>query len=379
MDLFKTFGEMEKRKVKELIINIQYILKCKIGENNFFTIESLEYILKQNNIEFTEKKLHEAIYILLVDFGSIVRYDNWNSEPIFQVLDERHKDTNWQKNFYALSADDSSEEKEFLLIADTHIGNDKIHNFKLINDIYDYTLKKGIKNIFHLGDIFDGINCNDSEKDKRLKLEKQLELFMKYYPNLEPSEVRTIALLGNHDKTIYGTNGIEDPFINIDDMKPQLYDLKSITKDNPGFMIYARKMFSLELNDISMHFSHRLYVDKLNRIINLNNLDDIDKVTKNMTHVHSLYFSGHIHKAFLHFVKDILSNNQLFIGVPSTSLLNKDNVVAYMVKINNYRLCKYIEITEIYCNLQNKIYTGKTYSYKVPENNRSLIKSLNQK
>lgn len=376
MDLFKTFNEIEKRNVKNLLLEIQSILKYNIGENNYFTIEALISILKQKNIEFTKKDLHMAIHILLIDFGSIVRYDSWNLEPKFQVLDERHKDTSWQKSFYELVDDNNTEDKKFLLIADTHIGNDKMHNFKLINNVYDLAIKNGIRNTFHLGDVFDGVNCNDSKKVKQAKIEEQLKLFMDYYPNLEPSEMRTIALLGNHDKTIYGTYDT-DTFVDFDNIKPQLYDLRSITKDNPGFMFYARKMFELELNDIPMHFSHRLYVNSLYRTVKIQKLEDIIRATSDIPGDFPLYFSAHLHECLLCVSKDVVGNNQLFVGVPSTSSLNMDNVVAYIVNINKDEYFKYVHVTALYSTTNDKVYLGETYTHKISEKNKVLKKEFN--
>lgn len=374
MELYNTFNEIENRNVRSLLLQIQHILQYNIGENNYFTIESLIDILKSNNIEFTKKDLYVVIYILLVNFGNIIRYDSWNLGAKFQVLDERKKDTTWQKAFYSFT-DDDNKDKEFILIADTHIGNKEMHNFELINNIYDLALKKKIKNIFHLGDVFEGVKCDDTEDEKYRKLEEQLNLFMNYYPNIDPSELRTISLLGNHDKTIYGTYGT-DVLVDFNNMKPQLYDLRSITKDNPGFTFYTRKMFSLKLNDIPMHFSHRLYVNKLYRTVKIQNLSDIEKNVKDAYCDYPLYFSGHLHQGLLYSCNDGWNNKQLFVNVPSTSSLNTGNVVAYIIKINRDEYSKYVNVTTISSTKDNKIYTDKTYTYKIEEYNPVMIENL---
>lgn len=375
MNLYGIFDDIEKRNIENLFFEIQYIFKYEIGANNFFTMEMLEKIIKEKNIQFTKKDLYRVIYTLLIDFGSIVRYDYWNSNSKYQVLDERYINTNWQRSFYSLT-DDNYEEKKFLLISDTHIGNSKINNFSLINNIYDFAIKNEIKNIFHLGDVFEGINCNDSKKDKLYKLEKQLSLFMNYYPILDPNEVKIIALLGNHDKTIYGTyrTNVLETFNNI---TPQLYDLRNITKDNPSFTFYARKMFSLKLNNIPIHFSHRLFVNPIYKDVKVKKLDDIIEKKGDVSCDFSLYFSGHLHQGLICTSKDFYNYNQLFVGVPSTSLVNIDNVVAYIVNIDYDNYSKYINITSLYSNINSQLSIGGTYTYKIDNNNivKNKIKS----
>ena len=51
------------------------------------------YIRQGAFIEFDEKKIHIALYMLLNDFGDIKRHDNWSGKTKFQVLDERHRNT----------------------------------------------------------------------------------------------------------------------------------------------------------------------------------------------------------------------------------------------------------------------------------------------
>lgn len=375
MDWVSIFDEIKKRNVRELLLEMQSILKYDIGENNCFTIEELINILNQKQIAFSKNDLHIALYILLNDFGSIVRHDSWNAKPRFQVLDERHRETIWQKSFYDFN-DDSNEDKKFLLISDTHIGNSKMQNFKLINNIYDFALKNGIKNIFHLGDVFEGIDCNDSEKEKMIKIEKQVNLFKNYYPNLEPDELRTISLLGNHDKTIYGTYGT-DVLCEFDNMKPQLYDLRSVTKDNPGFIFYARKNFSLNLNNIPIHFSHRLYINNLHREVKIKKTEDITEKVGDIDCRYPLNFSGHLHNSLLY--KNGGNNEQLFVGVPSTSSLNSGNVVAYIININGDECYQYIHITIVNSTTDDKITIGDTYIYRIEkqhDTNKRMIKKI---
>lgn len=372
MDWYSIFDEMDRRNIKNLLLEIQKIIKYNIGENNYFDIDLLIYILKQKKIEFDENKIHVALYMLLNDFGNIIRYDNWSGKPKFQVLDERHENTNWQKSFYNFT-DDSVGDKEFLLMADTHIGNDKMQNFKLINNIYDFALKNKIKNIFHLGDIFEGIKCSDSESEKMKKVEEQLTIFIKNYPNLNPNELRTISLLGNHDKTIHGSYGT-DVIVDFKNIKQQLYDLRNITKENPGFILYPKKRMTIELNNIPINLSHRIFINELHRDIKFEIKEDIIEKTNDSLCQFPLYISGHLHKKVILESEDKYSNKQLFVGVPSTSSLNLDDAVAYVIKLYNNYQTKNIEITILYATSNSDIKIGETCQHEIDLKNKVLIR-----
>lgn len=370
MNFFNAYEEAEKRNIVLLFRELNHVLNSDIGENNFFTIPLIEKLLKEKNIPFTKKELHDAIYIFLIHVGNVIRYDYWNSEPIFQVLDKRHEYTNYQKAFKSLE-DDPLETKRFILIADTHIGNE-INNFTIINNIYDLALQKGIKNIFHLGDIFEGIKCNDSEEIKQLKIENQLKLFNTYYPNID--EIRTISLLGNHDKSIYGTQGTD---VTIDyfneKSKPQIYDLRKITFDNPNFLLYVKKMFTLYFNEIPVHLSHRFYANGLYEYIILNDFKKLDDIMKLIACDYPIYFSAHLHKSFIYENNDCYGRKIVYLGVPSTSSLNIGDCVANLIEITPERD---ISITMICSDNNCNLYLGSEYDYKVQENGKVLRKEI---
>lgn len=379
MDWHSIFDEMDRRNIKNLLLEIKRIIKFDIGENNYFNIDLIINILKQKKIEFDENKIHIALYMLLNDFGDITRHDNWSGKTKFQVLDERHRNTTWQKTFYELNDDDKGN-KKFILIADTHIGNKNMQNFKLINNIYEFAQKKKIKNIFHLGDVFEGIKCNDSTEEKMKKIDEQLNLFEKYYPKLNPDEIRTIALLGNHDITIHGAYGTDVIFVPKNN-KEQLYDLRTITKDNPGFIFYQRKDISIKLNSIPIHLSHRLYLNQLHRSIKYEKIQDITEKTNETFCTYPLYLSAHLHKKLIVESADKYNNKQLFVSVPSTSLLNIEDAVAYIININSYENNHIIEITTINSTSDSEIKIGEEYIYKIENEgfDHRKIKSYNRK
>lgn len=84
-----------------------------------------------------------------------------------------------------------------LVIADTHIGiegKDGVENIGFIYNAYNYALRNNIKNVIHLGDLFEG-KSNDNIKS--FDINKQIELFKELYDAL--GDINTLLLLGNHD------------------------------------------------------------------------------------------------------------------------------------------------------------------------------------
>lgn len=90
-------------------------------------------------------------------------------------------------------------DKRIMVIADTHIGNDK-YIPRLLEDTYNFALNNNIKTIIHLGDIIDG-DCNYFPN---LDLSLQFKILKKYYPECE--DINTYYILGNHDYTFHGKN-----------------------------------------------------------------------------------------------------------------------------------------------------------------------------
>lgn len=351
-----------------LMIKVISILKNYIGENHYFTKKELANLLSQQGIKFTTEKLDYIINVLLYNQGEIVRYDKWYKEPSFYVLDYRCRDSIYQKSFYNMEDDDANREKKFILIGDTHIGNEQVQDFDLIHNIYDFALKNNIKDIIHLGDLFTRINTNDSWDNKAKNVEQLINLFIKYYPNVK--EIRTLNLIGNHDETIYGSYGI-DVFYDWVTALPQIFDLRLLTKVNNNMLFYPRKTFILNLNKIKIHFSHRFYINDLRQDIKLYKLDTINKLSEEILSRYSIYFSAHLHQHFIRTACDSFHRDILYVGVPSTSKLCINNVVANLITLTND---KQIFIQMICVDQQNKPFISETYSYPLTENGFVLTK-----
>jgi predicted phosphodiesterase len=89
--------------------------------------------------------------------------------------------------------------KRFGLISDTHIGNPKAR-WDYIQMAYDFFAVNQVDAVLHLGDLLDGFQGNDYNKQKSAEIQKyfqdQLTDFESNYPKIIP----TYLLLGNHDE-----------------------------------------------------------------------------------------------------------------------------------------------------------------------------------
>ena len=374
MNYFKIFNEIDNRDVHDLVFEVQQILNYDIGENNYFTFEILSSILKKKNIKFSYHDLDIAIKIFINDFEKVVRIDSWNLEPMYMVLDERHQQHNYQKVFYKFYDNIPHNNKKFIVISDTHIGNDDIQNFKLLHNIYDFSIKNNIRYIFHLGDIFQRVD-NFSYDERFSKAMENINTFLREYPIVNEDELKTIGLLGNHDLSIHGTFGT-NVYFDSENQLEQLYNLKDLSKDNPAFLMYARRTFGIELSNVPIHFSHKLYIDSLHKNHMINSVDDILSMEEKSFCQYPVCISGHLHKGLLCNDKDFFDNDHLYIGVPSTSNLNIGNVVAYIIDLNVESDIKYVDISAIYAKEDSSIYIGETFSHCLNQKNKVFKKEF---
>lgn len=164
------------------------------------SIEQIRSLLGKDNISFTEEGLFDVFYDIYCKSGCLIRNDYWSGESTYKFLDRYFWDSSYSKHYYDFKVDDN-EDKEFILISDTHIGNSKLESFSLIEGVYDYAVKRKVPKVFHLGDIFSGNLGNGFNKEEMMR---QLNLFLEKYPDTSNDGVMTIACLGNHDEWIHG-------------------------------------------------------------------------------------------------------------------------------------------------------------------------------
>jgi len=96
----------------------------------------------------------------------------------------------------------------FGLIGDTHIGS-KYDNLQRLNFAYKVFQARGIKTVYHTGDIVDGEKMyRGQEYELRIHGAKdQADEVIKRYPRFKG--INTFFITGNHDLSFYKTAGID--------------------------------------------------------------------------------------------------------------------------------------------------------------------------
>lgn len=96
---------------------------------------------------------------------------------------------------------------EIGLVSDTHFGN--IHQqLHLLNEFYQEAYNRGIKDIYHVGDVTDGNYLNRPESVRQQFLhgfDEQAGYVVDMYPEVEG--IDTEFILGSHDETHYKNGG----------------------------------------------------------------------------------------------------------------------------------------------------------------------------
>lgn len=97
---------------------------------------------------------------------------------------------------------DGTEVIRFAIIGDTQIGS-KYTQFTYLHDFYDLCEKEGIKNVYHTGDITDGLKMRPGHEYElhEHSADGQLEAVVKNYPKRDG--ITTHFITGNHDASLY--------------------------------------------------------------------------------------------------------------------------------------------------------------------------------
>ncbi len=320
-----------------------------------------------NEIMFNNKMIYDVVESLLVAKGIIVRNDFINNEPEYTLLDKHLWSSSYSKSYSNLS-DTDTEDKEILLISDTHIGNERIEDFKLLRNLYEYALNRKIKTCLHLGDLFDK-NINGYAD-----FISNINLFMNNYPT---AQIRTYAILGNHDLTY------QNYFKNLSTFRN--YDFRSLLLCRPLFYMFPCSSDIINFNNTKIHLSHRLYYDtlepnlRISRVADLNNVDRFIYPNYNLNFQffkpsYKVNISGHLHQGFIKTTND----NSLYIGVPSTSKINMLSSIAVILKIHYHdKEIESIYITPLYRNqYHNMVIEGENIHYNLTNSSRVLSKAI---
>lgn len=97
---------------------------------------------------------------------------------------------------------------KFGIISDTHLDS-KYERLDILNAVYDEFKKEGIHNVFHAGDISEGIGVfrGQEREIKHFGQDEQIRYVADHYPHREG--VKTFFILGNHDMRQYEKGGID--------------------------------------------------------------------------------------------------------------------------------------------------------------------------
>jgi len=119
---------------------------------------------------------------------------------------------------------DRLNEKEILVVSDTHLGN--IHNqLHLLNNLYQEAYNRGIKTVLHVGDLTDGNYLNRPESPRQQFLhgfDEQVGYVVDMYPKIDG--MNTYYILGSHDETHY-KNGQATVDFWVDRCRPDMHFL----------------------------------------------------------------------------------------------------------------------------------------------------------
>ena len=344
------------------------------------SLNAISKLLRDKGLIFEDKDLYLVLQILLANYKRIVRNEYWDKETEYEYLDRILWEHRSQEVHYSF-VDDCFCEKRFLMISDTHIGNDKLFNSKLLHNIYDYAIKNGAAKCFHMGDLFEGChellgNFYDLTPRKVDAFEKdfcrQVNLFKNEYPKTNLNEFKTYCLIGNHDEAM-------DRFLKYRNWCCAS-DLRKISIYNPSFYMFPRSHWCTKLNGRDFHFNHRLYMSAIIEDLRINKLGDIDdkkEIVGNLifdSH-YDVFVSGHLHKGIIYTESDYFKEkDNLYLGVPSASNINIGGAVGYLVYM--YPECNCMEISVLGCNGDLSVYEMDRITWEFGKKNKSYCRTL---
>lgn len=111
------------------------------------TLSEIEKLLTRQKYPYTKEELLCAIDSLFIDRGIIIKNDFWDQEAEYIRVDRHRESSSYSKHYYSFKVD-NYETKKFLLIADTHIDNDEMEDFRLLDSLYNYSINDGGKEMF---------------------------------------------------------------------------------------------------------------------------------------------------------------------------------------------------------------------------------------
>lgn len=320
--------DLEQNKNSQKLYNV---VRNAIIESNGITDLELKSLLQAKGISFDDEDFFGVISDLLTSEGSIQRDDYWNQGAVYSYIDSpRLRSSPYSKHHYSFTVDDDVSDKCFVHIADTHIGNPEFEDFYMLDSLYDFVIGEGASVCFLLGDQFHG-PIDKNKPFSKDEIASQLNSFLSFYPNPSPNEMRTYASIGNHDELIHGYFQLEKRW-----NQKYTFDLRALNAYRPSYFVIPREKFFINFpsneSNISMHFSHRLYVSWIRPDVKIFNLQDLTQEKRWLNDRYDVLWSAHLHNGFIHptSVPLVPGKEIIYLGVPSTSKYNLGKIVAYL-------------------------------------------------
>ena len=325
---------------KNALINLPDYYKDFFYEYEKYTIDEIMMeIIKDNtipeNIKSTilNKKMLHDVLILFALLGEVVTIDNLDGENQYQYVPKNLIDSAFTRGFSEINIGSC---ERIILIADTHIGNEEIEDFDMINNVIDYAYTKyGIDIALHLGDVFEGVRLDKgkykgytihSEEIQQI-LYNQLEKFSKYFPK----KVKVTAIAGNHDENIinylntinYLGHNLNHLYLSI--INPNFHMIQRNMRYNNGIQ---NSKLVVNGQNIRINLSHPLTFNMFFPYVKTYQIEESGFSTpfknKNTAKM-DLYISGHFH---FNMNYDILDDNNItqrrYEVIPSLSKLNQE-------------------------------------------------------
>lgn len=349
---------------RDRIITLTWLLEELFYKFSKLNMHQIKQNLENKGFSYTIDEINLAISILIIDYGKIVRDDYWSTEPTYKYIFDRYfQNSSYTQHYYYFNVDDCND-KKFLLISDTHIGNPELENFQMVQNIYNFAISNGVNKCFHLGDIFSGAYYEKWNQDE---MQHQLDLFSNYYP--KNSEIKTYSLIGNHDESLHSFYEYKKSY------EKSIYDLRQLSKFIQNFYVIPRYTWEAAFSNVNVKFSHRLFLNWMIRDKKLSCLDEIEKDNIFYSDTFNMLISGHLHKGFV-LNNKFKDKEQLLLGVPSATNININGVVAYIVSLNYNDLGNVdsADITLLLCDSNNKITSGETINWNFKKENKKLKK-----
>lgn len=353
--------------------NLYGIIYNALKQSNGLTILQLKSLLKTKKFSFEDEDLFDVISELLIQNGCIQRDDYWNKGAVYSYIkDVRLHNSSYSRHYYSFTVDDNMNDKYFMVISDTHIGEPNFEDFHMLDSIYDFAISNEVDKCFHLGDLFMGKKGNTFSLEEMLL---QLNSFISSYPMPYPWEMRTYAIIGNHDEYIHG-------FFHPDikkEYQPYIYDLRALNTYHPDFFVIPRDCFKTKFSNVSMHFGHRLYVSGMCPEVKLHEIQEMSEEKRWLDIIYDVLWSGHLHNGFI-YTTDVpwaYRKPVIFLGVPSTSKYNLGKIVAYLVHLHyEGGVVSTMDVDFLRCNNNYHITKEEGVHWNFKGGNKTLQKTL---